>query len=215
MTERASINLDNLIDLGSFEVSAAEKEQYGRELADFLEYARVINGAPQHLPPASHAVEREQLLRNDSAAPFPEREALMANAPALQGSYRSRPRRQHGRDRRARCEGAQIRRRVRGGDRYRGARAAQHGPVFLLLPHGSAPGPSQHPPGLLGPARRAPGLNREAVRMARRGRPAILHGQPALLLCAQELLLTLTCPRATRSAVRGAGLLGRFRRDRA
>ncbi|HPN13433.1 MAG TPA: Asp-tRNA(Asn)/Glu-tRNA(Gln) amidotransferase subunit GatC, partial [Spirochaetota bacterium] len=86
MTERASINLDNLIDLGSFEVSAAEKEQYGRELADFLEYARVINGAPQHLPPASHAVEREQLLRNDSAAPFPEREALMANAPALQGT---------------------------------------------------------------------------------------------------------------------------------
>jgi aspartyl-tRNA(Asn)/glutamyl-tRNA(Gln) amidotransferase subunit B len=86
MTDRATINLDNLIDLGGFEVTAAEKEQYGRELADFLEYAAVINGAPQHLPPASHAVEKEQLLRDDAAAAFPERDALMANAPALQGT---------------------------------------------------------------------------------------------------------------------------------
>lgn len=80
------INIDRLIDLGSFEVTGAEKQQFEGELADFLEYARVINGAPQHLPPASHAVDKEQLVRADEAAPWKEREALIGNAPALQGT---------------------------------------------------------------------------------------------------------------------------------
>ena len=56
-------------------MTAAEKEQLQSELADFLEYARVINGAPLHLPPASHAVEKEQLLREDTAAPWSDRDA--------------------------------------------------------------------------------------------------------------------------------------------
>ena len=80
------INIDRLIDLGSFEVTGVEKQQFEGELADFLEYARVINGAPQHLPPASHAVDKEQLVRADEAAPWKEREALIGNAPALQGT---------------------------------------------------------------------------------------------------------------------------------
>ncbi|HQF07270.1 MAG TPA: Asp-tRNA(Asn)/Glu-tRNA(Gln) amidotransferase subunit GatB [Spirochaetota bacterium] len=86
MTEKNPINIDRLIDLGSFEVTGAEKQQFEGELADFLEYARVINGAPQHLPPASHAVDKEQLLRADEASPWKERESLIGNAPALQGT---------------------------------------------------------------------------------------------------------------------------------
>ena len=53
MEDKTQINIDRLIDLGSFEVTGAEKRQFEGELADFLEYARVINGAPLHLPPAS------------------------------------------------------------------------------------------------------------------------------------------------------------------
>jgi aspartyl-tRNA(Asn)/glutamyl-tRNA(Gln) amidotransferase subunit B len=86
MEDKTQINIDRLIDLGSFEVTGAEKRQFEGELADFLEYARVINGAPLHLPPASHAVDKEQLLRADEAAPWKEREALIGNAPALQGT---------------------------------------------------------------------------------------------------------------------------------
>ena len=86
MTDKTQINIDRLIDLGSFEVTGAEKQQFEGELADFLEYARVINGAPQHLPPASHAVDKEQLLREDRAAPWTDREALVGNGPALQGT---------------------------------------------------------------------------------------------------------------------------------
>ncbi len=86
MTDKTPVNIDRLIDLGSFEVTAAEKQQFQGELADFLEYARVINGAPQHLPPASHAVDKEQHLRDDAAAPWRDREVLLGNAPALQGT---------------------------------------------------------------------------------------------------------------------------------
>ncbi len=85
MTDKARINIDNLIELGSFEVTVAEKEQLRGELAEFLEYARVINGAPQHLPPASHAVDKEQLLRDDTSEPRGDRAPLLGNAPALQG----------------------------------------------------------------------------------------------------------------------------------
>lgn len=86
MTDKPPINIDRLIDLGSFEVTGAEKEQFEGELADFLEYARVINGAPQHLPPASHAVDKEQLLREDAASPWEDGKSLIGNAPALQGT---------------------------------------------------------------------------------------------------------------------------------
>ncbi|MBP7738678.1 MAG: Asp-tRNA(Asn)/Glu-tRNA(Gln) amidotransferase subunit GatB [Spirochaetes bacterium] len=86
MTDKTPVNIDRLIDLGSFEVTGAEKQQFQGELADFLEYARVINGAPQHLPPASHAVDKEQHLRDDTAAPWLDREVLLGNAPALQGT---------------------------------------------------------------------------------------------------------------------------------
>jgi aspartyl-tRNA(Asn)/glutamyl-tRNA(Gln) amidotransferase subunit B len=86
MTDEYMINIEKLIDLGSFEVTDAEKEQFKNELDDFLEYARVIKSAPQSISPASHAVDKEQLLRNDMADPWKNRESLLGNAPALQGS---------------------------------------------------------------------------------------------------------------------------------
>ena len=86
MTDKNYINIDNLISLGSFEVTEAEKKEFEAELADFLEYARVIKSAPQHLAPASHAVEKEQLFRSDAIEPNQYLETLLRNAPALQGT---------------------------------------------------------------------------------------------------------------------------------
>jgi aspartyl-tRNA(Asn)/glutamyl-tRNA(Gln) amidotransferase subunit B len=86
MTDKSHINIDNLISLGSFEVTEAEKAEFKSELADFLEYARVIKNAPQHMAPASHAVEKEQLMREDLSADNLAPDALLHNAPALQGT---------------------------------------------------------------------------------------------------------------------------------
>jgi aspartyl-tRNA(Asn)/glutamyl-tRNA(Gln) amidotransferase subunit B len=86
MNDKNLINIENLIDLGSFEVTDAEKEKFKGELTDFLEYARVINSAPQNLSPASHAVDKEQLLRGDISEQWEERASLLGNAPALQGT---------------------------------------------------------------------------------------------------------------------------------
>ena len=81
-----TINIDNLIDLASFDVTGPEKKQFEAELADFLEYARIINGAPKHREPASHAVSKEQLLREDAAGERGVGNPVLANAPALQGT---------------------------------------------------------------------------------------------------------------------------------
>jgi aspartyl-tRNA(Asn)/glutamyl-tRNA(Gln) amidotransferase subunit B len=80
------IDIENLINLASFEVTGAEKSEFEAELADFLEYARVIKNAPRHLAPASHAVEKDQLLRDDLTAVNEGPDALLRNAPALQGT---------------------------------------------------------------------------------------------------------------------------------
>jgi aspartyl-tRNA(Asn)/glutamyl-tRNA(Gln) amidotransferase subunit B len=85
MKEEHTINIDNLIDLASFEVTEAEKSEFEAELADFLEYAEVLKSAPLHLPPASHAVDKEQLLREDTNLPFQDMDLLLNNAPLLQG----------------------------------------------------------------------------------------------------------------------------------
>ena len=192
-------------------MTAAEKEQYGRELADFLEYARVINGAPQHLPPASHAVDKEQLLRDDAAAALPERDALMANAPGAAGDELpgAAPGREHGRDRRARREGPGS------GAAYEvvigievHAQLNTETKLFCSCPtrFGSEPNANTCPvcsgqPGAL------PVLNREAVTHGRHGGPGhALHHQPALALRAQELLLPGPAQGLPDIAVRGADL---------
>jgi aspartyl-tRNA(Asn)/glutamyl-tRNA(Gln) amidotransferase subunit B len=79
------IDIEGLVDLASFEVTDVEKAEFKTELADFLEYAGVLKAAPQHLPPASHAIEKDQLLRGDAAESWPDISALLSNAPALQG----------------------------------------------------------------------------------------------------------------------------------
>ncbi len=84
MKEDRAINIENLIDLASFEVTEAEKAEFKAELTDFLEYAEVLKSAPQHLPPASHAVEKGQLIREDAIIQFQNVDALLGNAPALQ-----------------------------------------------------------------------------------------------------------------------------------
>ncbi|MBN2078954.1 MAG: Asp-tRNA(Asn)/Glu-tRNA(Gln) amidotransferase subunit GatB [Spirochaetes bacterium] len=83
MERKGPVDIDRLIDLASFEVTGREKELFEEELAEFLGYARVIKGAPLHLPPASHAVEKAPLYRSDVTEPIQGSGELLGNAPAL------------------------------------------------------------------------------------------------------------------------------------
>jgi aspartyl-tRNA(Asn)/glutamyl-tRNA(Gln) amidotransferase subunit B len=87
MKDKVNINIDNLIELASFEVKPEEKQQFEKELEDFLEYARVIESAPcADLKPASHAVEKKAYMRPDENKVWDKLDLLLANGPSLQGT---------------------------------------------------------------------------------------------------------------------------------
>ncbi len=87
MKQNVKINIDNLIELASFEVNPEEKQHFERELEDFLEYARVIESAPcADLKPASHAVEKKAYMRSDENSVCGKLDILLANGPSLQGT---------------------------------------------------------------------------------------------------------------------------------
>jgi aspartyl-tRNA(Asn)/glutamyl-tRNA(Gln) amidotransferase subunit B len=87
MKDKPKINIDNLIELASFEVKPEEKQQLEKELDDFLEYARVINNAPcGDIKPASHAIEKEFSVRGDENIVWDKLDSLLGNGPALQGT---------------------------------------------------------------------------------------------------------------------------------
>ncbi len=85
MNDKSKIDIENLIELASFEVKSEEKKQLETELDDFLEYARVIDSAPcDDLAPASHAVEKEAYLRDDLSESWGRLDELLGNSPGLQ-----------------------------------------------------------------------------------------------------------------------------------
>ena len=87
MKKKIKINIDNLIELASFEVKPEEKKQFEKELDDFLEYARVIESAPcADMKPASHAVEKKAYMRDDVNIAWEKLDKLLENGPALQGT---------------------------------------------------------------------------------------------------------------------------------
>ena len=87
MAKTDAIDIDALIKLASFHVTREEKEQFRKELQDFLEYAKIINEFPStDILPASHAVSKETLLRQDSISPWNELEQLLDNGPLVEDS---------------------------------------------------------------------------------------------------------------------------------
>lgn len=80
--EKKHIDINNLINLASFEVSEKEKESFSYELEEFLEYAKIINNAPiNNTEPISHAVEKEILFRDDIEKNWNKLELILQNAP--------------------------------------------------------------------------------------------------------------------------------------
>jgi aspartyl-tRNA(Asn)/glutamyl-tRNA(Gln) amidotransferase subunit B len=87
MKKNNKINIDVLIDLASFEVNPEEKLLLEKELADFLEYSKIISSAPcNELIPVSHALEKDPCLRPDEKTAWDRLDLLLENGPAIQGT---------------------------------------------------------------------------------------------------------------------------------
>ena len=87
MSKKSKINLTNLIELSSFDVTRDEAAVIEKELEDFLQYAEIINSAPcEDRSPASHAVHKEQLLRSDTSPGRDNRSELLRKAPRVTGT---------------------------------------------------------------------------------------------------------------------------------
>jgi aspartyl-tRNA(Asn)/glutamyl-tRNA(Gln) amidotransferase subunit B len=81
------IDINKLINLGSFEVSDEEKVVFEKELEDFLKYAEIINKSSyKNLEPASHAIQKSAYLRTDTAKTWEHLEGLLQNAPIIEGT---------------------------------------------------------------------------------------------------------------------------------
>ena len=84
---KTNINIDNLINLGGFEVTDEEKIQFEKELQDFLEYSKIINQSPcNDLLPSSHAVDKHALLREDKINQYYNFKGLLSNGPLTENT---------------------------------------------------------------------------------------------------------------------------------
>lgn len=87
MKTKKHIDIDQLINLSSFEVSPEEKKHFEKEIEDFLGYAEVINNAPcDDLVPSSHALEQKALSRNDKNVKWENLKSLLGNGPVIEGT---------------------------------------------------------------------------------------------------------------------------------
>ena len=86
MTKK-QIDIDNLIKLAYLEPDEEEKKVFEEEIAEFLEYAAIINNADcENLTPASHAVEKSATVREDQARHWDRLQEMLSNGPVLEGS---------------------------------------------------------------------------------------------------------------------------------
>lgn len=71
MQRKEEIRIDDLIKLSGFFVSLEEKEVFEKELKDFLEYSKIVNRIDlSNIETASHAINKEQLFRDDEVEKF-------------------------------------------------------------------------------------------------------------------------------------------------
>ena len=87
MKEKTKIDIENFIELASFDLKPEEKEQFEKELEDFLEYARIINDAPcNDIKAASHAIDKKEYKRDDVHEKWDKLSLLLDNGPEIQGT---------------------------------------------------------------------------------------------------------------------------------
>lgn len=87
MKKNIKIDINNLTKLSAIEITDEEKEYFEKELSTFLEYAEIIDNIDcNDIQPASHAVDKDQLLREDTPYEYDKLELLLNNAPHKEGT---------------------------------------------------------------------------------------------------------------------------------
>ena len=76
------IDVEHVAKLARLGLSEAEKKLFAGQLSDILEYAEILKKLEtKEIAPTSHAIPMKNVLREDRVAPYPEVEAILANAP--------------------------------------------------------------------------------------------------------------------------------------
>lgn len=74
--------------LARLELTEAEEEQFTRELGSILEYVEQLQELDtENVPPTTRAIDVSNITRVDQLEPYPDREALLNNAPEQDGDY--------------------------------------------------------------------------------------------------------------------------------
>ncbi len=74
--------------LARLELTEAEEEQFTRELGSILEYVEQLQELnTENVPPTTRAIDVSNITRADQLEPYPDREALLSNAPEQDGDY--------------------------------------------------------------------------------------------------------------------------------
>lgn len=84
------IDVDHVARLARLELTAEERERFGRQLSSILEHAERVSGvAAEDVPPTSHPVPRSNVFRPDEVRPSLSQEEALSTAPDPQsGRFR-------------------------------------------------------------------------------------------------------------------------------
>jgi aspartyl-tRNA(Asn)/glutamyl-tRNA(Gln) amidotransferase subunit C len=86
-------DVDHIAKLSRLELSEAEKEKFTRQLDQILASAEALKRVPtDQIVPTSHAIPMDTLFREDEPRVWPDKEALLSNAPERDGDFYSVPR---------------------------------------------------------------------------------------------------------------------------
>ncbi len=86
-------DVEHVARLARLRLTEEEKEKFGRQLNQILEYVEKLNELDtENVEPASHVVPLKNVLREDEVSPSLPVEEVLSNAPEKKGRYFKVPR---------------------------------------------------------------------------------------------------------------------------
>lgn len=74
--------------LARLELTPEEEEQFTTQLGSILEYVEQLSELDvTNVPPTARAIDVSNVTREDELQPYPEREAILKNAPEQEGEF--------------------------------------------------------------------------------------------------------------------------------
>lgn len=75
-------------NLARLEMTAVEEEQFAGQLSSILEYFQQLSELDtDNVPPTTRAIDVSNVTRPDDLKPYPDREAILKEAPDPDGDY--------------------------------------------------------------------------------------------------------------------------------